>query len=172
MAVKSRKRRKPVTNEIVTKPRKRRKPMTKEKRAAAAERLAKARAAKGASKNLSINENIRNLEDDHPISPAKVKKWLKTNKEALAAAKKDARTNKKLLGRVGVLDTYVTNMERYLRTGVWMDLFYGENQEHRVQRRVVANAYEKDGNVKREVGVIYPDIGKYTQEMYEEDNNL
>ena len=92
--------------------RKRRKPMTKEQRAAAAERLAKARAAKGASKNLSINENIRNLEDDHPISPAKVKKWLKTNKEALAAAKKDARTNKKLLGRVGVLDTYVSNMER------------------------------------------------------------
>ena len=69
--------------------RKRRKPMTKEQRAAAAERLAKARAAKGASKNLSINENIRNLEDDHPISPAKVKKWLKTNKEALDLTKKD-----------------------------------------------------------------------------------
>ena len=90
----------------------------------------------------------------------------------MAAAKKDARTNKKLLGRVGVLDTYVTNMERYLRTGVWMDLFYGENQEHRVQRRVIAPAYDKDGNIKREVDVIYSDLGKYTQEMYEEDNNL
>ena len=150
--------------------RKRRKPMTKEQRAAAAERLAKARAAKGASKNLSINENIRNLEDDHPISPAKVKKWLKTNKEALAAAKKDARLNKKLIGRVSILDTYVYNMERYLRTGIWLDMFYGENQEHRVQRRCVAAAYHKDGNIKREVGVIYPDIGKYTQEMFEEDN--
>ena len=63
-------------------------------------------------------------------------------------------------------------MERYLRTGVWLDMFYGENQEHSVHRRVVTPNYDKDGNVKREVGVIYPDIGKYTQEMYEEDNNL
>ena len=157
-----------MTNKI----RKRRKPMTKEQRAAAAERLAKARAAKGASKNLSLHQSIREMPDDHPISPAKVKKWLKVNKEALAAAKKDARSNKKLLGRVGILDTYVTNMERYLRTGVWMDLFYGENQEHRIVRKCVTPSYDKDGNVIREVGVIYPDIGKYTQEMYEEDNNL
>ena len=157
-----------MTNKI----RKRRKPMTKEQRAAAAERLAKARAAKGASKNLSLHQSIREMPDDHPISPAKVKKWLKVNKEALAAAKKDARSNKKLLGRVGILDTYVTNMERYLRTGVWMDLFYGENQEHRIVRKCVPPSYDKDGNVIREVGVIYPDIGKYTQEMYEEDNNL
>ena len=150
--------------------RKRRKPMTKEQRAAAAERLAKARAAKGESKNLSLHKDIRNLEEDHPISPTKVKKWLKSNKEALAAAKKDAKTDKKANARVGQLETYVTNMERYLRTGVWLNLFYGENQEHKVRRRVTTLAYDKDGNVKREVGVIYPDIGEYTREMYEWDN--
>ena len=150
--------------------RKRRKPMTKEQRAAAAERLAKARAAKGESKNLSLHKDIRNLEENHPISPIKVKKWLKSNKEALAAAKKDAKTDKKVNARVGQLETYVTNMERYLRTGVWLDLFYGENQEHKVRRRVTTLAYDKDGNVKREVGVIYPDIGEYTREMYEWDN--
>tara|TARA_X000000950_G_scaffold39721_1_gene42815 strand:+ start:551 stop:1054 length:504 start_codon:yes stop_codon:yes gene_type:complete len=157
-------------SEMATKPRKRRKSMTKEQRAAAAERLAKARAAKGEPKNLSLHKDIRNLSDDHPISPAKVKKWLKTNKEALAAAKKDAKTDKKANARVGQLETYVTNMERYLRTGVWLDLFYGENQEHKVKRRVTTLAYDKDGNVKREVGVIYPDIGEYTREMYEWDN--
>tara|TARA_B100001248_G_scaffold65951_1_gene46171 strand:+ start:5132 stop:5614 length:483 start_codon:yes stop_codon:yes gene_type:complete len=154
----------------VVKTRRRRKPMTKEQRAAAAERLAKARAAKGESKNLSLHKDIRNLEEDHPISPTKVKKWLKSNKEALAAAKKDAKTDKKANARVGQLETYVTNMERYLRTGVWLDLFYGENQEHRVRRKVTTLAYDKDGNVKREVGVIYPDIGEYTREMYEWDN--
>ena len=154
----------------VVKTRRRRKLMTKEQRAAAAERLAKARAAKGESKNLSLHKDIRNLEEDHPISPVKVKKWLKSNKEALAAAKKDAKTDKKANARVGQLETYVTNMERYLRTGVWLDLFYGENQEHRVRRKVTTLAYDKDGNVKREVGVIYPDIGEYTREMYEWDN--
>ncbi len=154
----------------VVKTRRSRKPITKEQRAAAAERLAKARAAKGESKNLSLHKDIRNLEEDHPISPTKVKKWLKSNKEALAAAKKDAKTDKKANARVGQLETYVTNMERYLRTGVWLDLFYGENQEHRVRRKVTTLAYDKDGNVKREVGVIYPDIGEYTREMYEWDN--
>ena len=154
----------------VVKTRKRRKPMTKEQRAAAAERLAKARAAKGESKNLSLHKDIRNLEEDHPISPTKVKKWLKSNKEALAAAKKDAKTDKKANARVGQLETYVTNMERYLRTGVWLNLFYGENQEHKVRRKVTTLAYDKDGNVKREIGVIYPDIGEYTREMYEWDN--
>ena len=154
----------------VVKTRRRRKPMTKEQRAAAAERLAKARAAKGESKNLSLHKDIRNLEEDHPISPTKVKKWLKSNKEALAAAKKDAKTDKKANARVGQLETYVTYMERYLRTGVWLDLFYGENQEHRVRRKVTTLAYDKDGNVKREVCVIYPDIGEYTREMYEWDN--
>ena len=154
----------------VVKTRKRRKPMTEEQRAAAAERLAKARAAKGESKNLSLHKDIRNLEDDHPISPTKVKKWLKSNKEALAAAKKDAKTDKKANARIGQLETYVTNMERYLRTGVWLNLFYGENQEHKVRRKVTTLAYDKDGNVKREIGVIYPDIGEYTREMYEWDN--
>lgn len=46
--------------------RKKRKPMTPEQRAAAAERLALARAAKAPAKNVSIHESIRNLEDDHP----------------------------------------------------------------------------------------------------------
>ena len=159
-----------MTKSPVVKTRKRRKPMTKEQRAAAAERLAKARAAKGESKNLSLHKDIRNLEEDHPISPTKVKKWLKSNKEALAAAKKDAKTDKKANARVGQLETYVTNMERYLRTGVWLNLFYGENQEHKVRRKVTTLAYDKDGNVKREIGVIYPDIGEYTREMYEWDN--
>ena len=79
----------------VVKTRKRRKPMTKEQRAAAAERLAKARAAKGEPKNLSLHKDIRNLEEDHPISPTKVKKWLKSNKEALAAARKMLRLIRK-----------------------------------------------------------------------------
>jgi hypothetical protein len=63
-------------------------------------------------------------------------------------------------------------MERYLRTGIWLDLFYGENQEHRVKYRSVASTYDDEGFIKRRVGVIYPDCGEYTKEMFEEDNNL
>ena len=38
--------------------------------------------------------------------------------------------------------------------------------------KCVAMAYDADGNPKREVGVLYQDIGVYTQEMYNEDNGL
>jgi hypothetical protein len=160
----------------VAKTRKRRKTMSKEQRAAAAERLAKARAAKGQSQNLSLHESIRDRADDHPISPAKVKQWLKVNKEALNEARKDLRnlkhyqSDRKAIGLVSKYETYVANMETYLRTGQWLDMFYGEQQEHRVQRRCLVLAYNRDGSVKREIGVIYPDVGLYTKEMYEEDN--
>ena len=33
-------------------------------------------------------------------------------------------------------------------------------------------AYESDGTAKRDVGVWYPDIGTYTQEMYNLDKGI
>ena len=48
--------------------RKPRKEMTPEQKALAAERLAKAREAKGPAKNSSYDESIRNLPDEHPLS--------------------------------------------------------------------------------------------------------
>ncbi len=44
--------------------------------------------------------------------------------------------------------------------------------EHRTSKRCVAMAYHADGTPKRSVGVWYPDIGTYTQEMYDEDHNI
>ena len=58
-----------MTNKI----RKRRKPMTKEQRAAAAERLAKARAAKGASKNLSLHQALERCQTTTPSLQQKSK---------------------------------------------------------------------------------------------------
>ena len=65
--------------------RKKRKPMTEEQKQAAAERLEKAR-ANDAAKNpnygqSSIHESLRDLADDAPINPKKVKQWIKTQKE-------------------------------------------------------------------------------------------
>ena len=62
-------------------PKKYRKSLTTEQREVAAQNLVKARAAKPASKNLSIHEEVRNLPDEHPISLKKVREWLKLSKE-------------------------------------------------------------------------------------------
>ena len=70
-----------------------RKPMTEEQRQAAAERLEKARKKTRAAKNpnygqSSIHESLRDLPDDAPINPQKVKKWIKTQKELASAVER------------------------------------------------------------------------------------
>ena len=67
---------------------------------------------------------------------------------------------------------YIRNLVKYLRDGDYVDMFYGEYMEHKVKRKCVAMAYELDGTPKRDVGVWYPDIGTYTQEMYNEDRGI
>ena len=60
-----------------------RKPMSEEQKKAAVERLAKARAAKGADGSKSVHHSIRDLPEDHFLHWNKVKEWLKSNQEEL-----------------------------------------------------------------------------------------
>ena len=61
--------------------------------------------------------------------------------------------------RFQIVDTYVQNMEAYVRSGVWLDLFYGENQENKMGWRCKVMAYEADGTPKRSDGIWYDDLG-------------
>ena len=160
------------------KARKKRKPMTEEQKAAAAERLAKAREKKAAGDpnygQSGIHESLRNLPDDYPLHPKKVKVWIKTQKDLANAERKSVRQGiKGALARQGVHEGYVRNMKTYLRSGDWIDMFYGEHQEHRIRHRCVALAYDKDGNPKRNVGTFYPDINMiWTQELENEERGI
>ena len=147
--------------------RKVRKPMTAEQKAAAAERLAKARAAKGPAKNSTFDSEVAALPDDHPFSLKNVKQWHKVQKDVLASIRrmkdsKDA-SERNYYNEVSV---YVYNLEQYMRTGVYMDFKAGDNMEKRITQRCLKMAYHADGTPKRTVGVWYPDIG----EVYEGDN--
>ena len=161
------------------KKRKPRKSMTDEQKAAASERLAKARAVR-AEKNpdygkASIHESLRNLPDDHQLSPAKVKNWINIQKdfaksERAAIRQKTKGAEAKLSSHEG----YIRNMQYYLRSGNWIDMFYGEHQQSKIDNVCVALAYywygSKKGQPKRNVGTFYPDMGcTYTQEMLDED---
>ena len=158
--------------------RKKRKPMTEEQKAAAAERLAKAREKKAAGDpnygQSGIHESLRNLPDDYPLHPKKVKVWIKTQKDLANAERKSVRQRiKGALPRQGVHEGYVRNMKTYLRSGDWIDMFYGEHQEHRIRHRCVALAYDKDGNPKRNEGTFYPDINMiWTQELENEERGI
>ena len=160
------------------KKRKPRKPMSEEQRVAAAARLEKAR-EKRKEKNpdygqSGVASDLKDLPEDHPRHPKKVKEWIKTQKDLASAVRSSVR--QKIKGAEAQLlihEGYIKNMQRYLRDGDWVDDFYGEHQQNKIHRRCVAMAYEDDGTPKRSVGVYYSDMGcEYTQEMLEIDRGI
>ena len=160
--------------------RKKRKPMTDEQRVAAAARLEKAR-QKRAEKNpdygkSGLHESIRDFPDDHILSPKKVKDWIKTQKDLAASERRNDRAGVKgAKAKVSIHEGYVRNMQIYLKTGNWVDIFYGEYQQNKMKKTCIAQAYHffgpKKGLPKFDIDVYYPMLGcMYTQEMWEQDN--
>ena len=108
-----------------------RRKLTKQQKEAAAARLAAARAKKGEPKYSQYDRSVVNLPDDHKLSFKKVRSWIKTNKAKLPLLKKAVRQKERgSIAKLAITEGYISNMESYLRTGLWLDLFYGEDQEH------------------------------------------
>ena len=108
-----------------------RRKLTQQQKQAAAQRLAAARAKKGEPKYSQYNQKVVNLPDDHKLSFKKVRSWIKTNKEKLPLLKKAVRLKERgSIAKLAITEGYISNMESYLRNGLWLDLFYGEDQEH------------------------------------------
>ena len=158
--------------------RKKRKPMTEEQRVAAAARLEKAR-EKRKEKNPDYGQSgvatdLKDLPEDHPRHPKKVKEWIKTQKDLVSSARSAVR--QKIKGAEAQLanhEGYIKNMQRYLRDGDWVDDFYGEHQQNKIRHRCVALAYYDDGTPKRSIGVYYSDLGcVYTQEIVNEEKGI
>jgi len=108
-----------------------RRKLTQAQKQAAAERLAAARAKKGEPKYSQYDQAVVNLPDDHKLSFKKVRQWIKANKEKLPLLKKAVRLKERgSIAKLAIIEGYISNMESYLRNGLWLDLFYGEDQEH------------------------------------------
>lgn len=107
-----------------------------------------------------IHPSVISLEKDDFLHPDKVKKWLAVWKEYLRSNKMNE-DSKDVNLRMDYqsAESYVANMTNYLRSGIWGDLFYGENREHRILQVCKSLAYDDQGMVKRNKGVYYPDIG-------------
>lgn len=162
---------KPGESVVLTKPKRKKRVMTDDQKAAAAERLRKAREkrmAENPPQYKSIHPDVVALPEDATLSMKNVKEWIKFNKDLLAANKKSLRAGSKDAERK-VMETqaYITNMETYLRTGTWNDLFYGERRNNRMQMLCTTLAYDTQGRPKRSVGTVYLDLGgiEWTQEM-------
>ena len=118
------------------------------------DKMAKVRAAKKPPAYKNIHEDVKNLSDDNTLSVKNVKEWEKHNKERVKELKyrirrMDKGKEKTLLEReLGNREVYIMNIARYLDTSVWLDLFYGKDQEYKTQWRTLACAYDSEGYMK------------------------
>ena len=119
------------------------------------DKMAKVRAAKKPPAYKNIHEDVKNLSDDNTLSVKNVKEWEKHNKERVKELKykirrMDKGKDKTLLEReLGNREVYIMNIARYLDTSVWLDLFYGKDQEHKTEWRTIAYAYDEEGYIKQ-----------------------
>ena len=111
-----------------------RKPMTPEQRAAAVERLAKAREAKGPAQHQNIHPEVLARPDDHFLSLKNVRSWIKSNKEQLSSLRGEVRRDVKgAKAKFHSVEGYIRHMQHYLKHGDWIDNAYGEHQEKSVK---------------------------------------
>ena len=162
------------TDSTLSKQRKRRKPMSAEQKAAAAERLRVAREKRlkeNPPEYKSIHPSVLERGEDDPWHHLKVKQWIKTQKSLLSSERANKRANVKgAIAKVASIEGYIRNLETYLRTGTYLDLFWGEYQQNKCKSVCVVMAYHPDGTPKRNVGTWYPDLGcEWTKEMDEEN---
>ena len=116
--------------------------------------MAKVRAAKKPPSYKNIHEDVRNLPEDNTLSVKNVKEWEKHNKDRVSDLKYQIRRmdkgkeQNKLFRELENREVFVANIRRYLDTGVWFDLFYGKDQEHKVKYRTLVYAYDNEGYIK------------------------
>ena len=153
-----------------------RKPMTEEQKNAARDRLAKARAAKqkkSPTAPRNVHPSVVAIPDENTFSLRNVREWIKHNKELLAEERAAVRANVKgAQAKVSSIEGYLRNIEHYIRTGDWVDSYYGKEQGLKIKWVCRAMAYHFEGPfkgmAKRDVGVKYPDVGVWTQEMHDD----
>ena len=152
---------------------KRTRKITEEQREALRERMKDMRKKRKPAEYKNVNERVLILPDDDIYSFKNVKGWIKHNKEMVASLGKQGRG--KYIGekerRNAEMQTasrkaYIRYCEYYLKSGDWIGMFSGQDEEHKVVPQCVAMAYYPDGTPKRSVGVFYPDINiVWTNEM-------
>ena len=115
------------------------------------DKMAKVRAAKKPAEYKNVHPDVKELDDDNYLSLKKVKEWEKHNKDRVKDLKYQIRRadkgkEKDVMAReLRNREAYLKSIATYLEQAIWLDLFYGENQEHKMRWRTVAYAYDEEG---------------------------
>ena len=120
--------------------------MSEAQREAAAENLAKARAAKKPATYKNIASNVLALDDDHGLSVLNIKLYIKASKDKISDLRKAVgRKERGAIAKLVSVQAYVRGLNSYLRDGMYPYDFYGEDEEHLVYHQTTAPAYDDEG---------------------------
>ena len=170
-------RKKTVVKREKVKPIKKKRKLSEEAKEKLRARLATMRAKKKPADYKNVAKSVLALPDDDKYSFKNVKKWIKHSKDLVSEYNKTARSRvsssqekQKTSNAAEHKKAYIRYMELYLKSGDWVSMFSGEDENQKVIPRCIALAYHADGTPKRSVGVFYPDINAvWTKEMNELD---
>ena len=118
------------------------------------DKMAKVRAAKKPAEYKNVHPDVKALDDDNYLSLKKVKEWEKHNKDRVKDLKYQIRRMDKgkeqntLIRELRNREAYLRSLATYLDSGVWLDLFYGQDQENRMRWKTIAFAYDEEGYMK------------------------
>ena len=112
-------------------------------------RMAELRSRKKPAKMVGVHPSVLELPDDHYLSYKKIKKWIDTQEGIARSAGQterskstEIRQKKRDAAMRQRLDAtgYIRAMKRYLRTGDWDNLYYGEHEQNLTKWKVIAPA--------------------------------
>ena len=123
------------------------------------DKMAKVRAAKKPPTYKNVHKDVPR-DDKNYLCLKNVKEWQKYNKDRVKELKYLVRKggNKKemkpLERELKNRSTYIINLAKYLDTGVWLDLFYGKDQDKLMKHQTLARAYDSEGFIKHNTPVV------------------
>ena len=116
------------------------------------ERMAALRAKRKPPKLKGVHPSVLELPDDNTFSHKNIKKWIETQQGIAKAAGMIERSrnrdvpqkerDKKMRERYAA-EGYIRAMQRYLRTGDWDNMYFGEYEDHLTKWKVLAPAGDK-----------------------------
>ena len=114
-----------------------------------AEKMANLRAKKKPAKLSNISQDVLDLPEDHPLSYINVKKYIATQEGVAKVGKQqqNARSENQKLKDEGMrtrmdAEAYIRSMKKYLSTGDWSNLYYGEYEDKLIEWKVVVPSYK------------------------------
>ena len=170
-------RKKIVVERTKMKPLKKKRKLSEEHKEKLRARLAEMRAKKKPAEYKNIAKSVLDLPDDDKYSMKNVKEWIKEAKDQVSAFNKTARSlrispqdKQKAANSAEHKKAYIRYCEHYLKTGDWIGMFSGKEENHKVVPKCIAMAYYPDGTPKRTVGIFYEDINMvWSKDMDERD---